>query len=95
MAGLAAQHQAVNLAQGFTDEGIEWLQRAEVGGLDPADSSEDLIPRLEQTLEALQNPHDTLNQYSFRFGLSELSEAISSYMSSNIFESATPRSSRR
>ena len=61
MTRLAAQHQAVKLAQGFTDEGIERLQRAEVGRLDPADQAEGLTPRLDQTLEALQNPHDTLN----------------------------------
>ena len=99
MTRLAAKNQAVNLAQGFTDEappypmvwaavtalvggtneGIERLQQAEVGRLDPTDPSQGSTPRLEQTLEALQSSHDTLNQYSFPFGLSELREAIASY----------------
>ena len=70
---------AVTALVGGTDSGIERIQQAEVGPLDPADWSEGATPRLEQTLEALQNPRDALNQYSFPFGLPELREAISSY----------------
>ena len=97
MTRLAAQHRAVNLAQGFTDEappyplvwaavtallggtdaGIERLQEAEVGRLVSGDVSRST--GLEQALEALQNPRDSLNQYSFPFGLPELREAIASY----------------
>ncbi len=99
MTRLAARHQAVNLAQGFTDEappypmvwaavtaliggtdaGIDRLQQAEVARLDPADPSEGSAPKLKQVLEALQNPRDALNQYSFPFGLPELREAIARY----------------
>ena len=99
MTRLAVRHQAVNLAQGFTDEappypmvwaavaalvggtdaGIDRLQNAEVGPLDLVDPSGESTSSLEQILEALQNPRDALNQYSFPFGLPELRQAIASY----------------
>jgi len=82
MTRLAAQHQAVNLAQGFTDEappypmvwaavtalvggteaGIERLEGATVGPLDPGDQSTPASVTLAQEIEALQNPRDALNQ---------------------------------
>ena len=94
MTRLAARHHAVNLAQGFTDEappyplvwaavtallggtdaGIKRVQQAEVGR-----ASSGSTPGLEGALEALQNPRDALNQYSFPFGLPELRDAIASY----------------
>ena len=99
MTRLATRHQAVNLAQGFTDEappypmvwaavtalvggtdeGVERLQQAEVGRLDPPDQSERSSLALEPALAALQNRRDALNQYSFPFGLPELREAVAGY----------------
>ena len=99
MTRLAAQHQAVNLAQGFTDEappypmvwaavtalvggteaGVERLEGATVGPLAPGDQSTPASVTLAKEIEALQNPRDALNQYSFPFGLPELREAIAVY----------------
>ena len=99
MTRLASQHQAVNLAQGFTDEappyamvwaavtalvggteaGIERLEGATFGPADAGHESTQSPFTLAQRIEALQNPHDALNQYSFPFGLPELRDAIAAY----------------
>ena len=97
MTRLAVANDAVNLAQGFTDEpppypvvwaavsallggtdkGIERLSSVTVADLKagPRDAS---VP-LGRALEAIQNPRDRLNQYSFPFGLAELRGAIADY----------------
>jgi len=94
MTRLAVRHQAVNLAQGFTDEAppypLVWAAvTALLGGTDAGierlqqaeagHASSGSAPGLEEALGALQNPRDVLNQYSFPFGLPELREAIASY----------------
>ena len=93
MTRLAMQHGAVNLSQGFTDEapayplvwaaiaaalggtdtGIHQLERTTVADVGPGHRS------LREALATLQNPSDTLNQYSFPFGLPELRRAIADY----------------
>lgn len=93
MTRLAMQHGAVNLSQGFTDEapayplvwgaiaaalggtdaGIRRLERTTVADVGPGHVS------LRDALASLQNRSDTLNQYSFPFGLPELRHAIAAY----------------
>ncbi len=93
MTRLAMQHGAVNLSQGFTDEappyplvwaaiaaalggtdtGIRRLERTAVADVGPGHL------RLRDALASLQNRSDTLNQYSFPFGLPELRRAIADY----------------
>ena len=93
MTRLAVRHGAVNLSQGFTDDapayplvwaavaaalggtdaGICRLEHATVSDLGPADVS------LRQAMVGFQGRSDTLNQYSFPFGLPELRQAIADY----------------
>lgn len=94
MTRLARQHDAINLAQGFTDEPppfpLVWgAITALLGGTD------DGIRRIERAtaeagagggaaplrdaLEPLQGRRDELNQYSYPFGLPELRRAIAAH----------------
>ena len=93
MTRLAAEHGAINLAQGFTDEAppfeLAWgALTALLGGDDQGiarlqaatiggEDGRD-IP-LRDLLARLQSPRDRLNQYSYPFGLPELREAIADY----------------
>ena len=95
MTRLARQHDAINLAQGFTDEPppfpLVWgAITALLGGSDAGirrieqaaavDSAADRpATLLRDALESLQGRRDELNQYSYPFGLPELRQAIAAH----------------
>ena len=95
MTRLARQHDAINLAQGFTDEPppfpLVWgAITALLGGSDAgirrieravaaASTADRGATLLRDALESLQGRRDELNQYSYPFGLSELRQAIAAH----------------
>ena len=95
MTRLARQHEAINLAQGFTDEPppfpLVWgAIAALLGGSDAgirrierAAAVDSAAGRgatlLRDVLESLQGRRDELNQYSYPFGLPELRQAIAAH----------------
>ena len=110
MTRLAAEHSAVNLSQGFTDEtpaydmvwsgvaallggteeGARRLESLSVRELLAANAPEDATVSADLDADALDRPvkelfgrwrgcRDTLNQYSYPFGIPELRHAIADY----------------
>lgn len=74
--------RAIAASLGGTEEGISRLEGITLRDIQQrvkGDTGSFLNMRLKDVLEALQNPRDVFNQYSYPFGLSELRRAVADY----------------
>ena len=73
---------AITALLGGTEEGISRLNEITLKDIHQrvgSDIGTSLDMRLKDVLEALQNPRDVFNQYSYPFGLPELRQAVADY----------------
>ncbi len=73
---------AIAASLGGTEEGVSTLEEITLKDICQGiegDTGNFMEMRLKDVLEALQNPRDIFNQYSYPFGLPELRRAVADY----------------